>query len=281
MYSADQLKKEYEKKYREQRIKNLVKLRENVAGLSQTEFSKRIGIQKSNLSVIENGERDLSLFNIQAYIKYFAENHNINLSADYLLGYATSFENNTENLCNEIGLSEGSIWILKNIKNKNLSPELDKIPYVLDYLLQSEFSYGSLTSYSVLRDTYDYLFGKFKLISGCGYFAELVDETRNYKKKIFDSDFDSFALASLEKSLMFSKMYVDCHPDIFKYFGKNIPTEEMDIIQQINILEREIDELCGLAGESKKGTSDEIAQTYIKIKELDDKLSELRNSKLD
>lgn len=279
MYTADQLKKEYEKEFKEQRIKNLIRLREDIAGLTQTEFSKRIGIQKSNLSVIENGERDLSLFNIQAYIKYFAENHNINLSADYLLGYATTFENNTENLCNELGLSEGALWILRNIKNNKLSPELDKIPYVLDYLLQSEIQYGYISPHSILRDTYDYLFGKFKTIKDCGYFAILIDETRNHEKKIQYTDFDSFTLSCLTKTLMMQKMYIDCHPNIFKNFGKNIPSEEQDIIQEINILEKDIDVMSGLGGDSKKGTPEEIASKFKEISKLEKELEKLREQK--
>lgn len=87
-YNADSLKKTYEAHYKKQRIANLIELREEIANLSLTDFSKQIGIQKSNLSSLEKGDRDLSLFNIQAYKTFFREKYNLDISADYLLGYS-------------------------------------------------------------------------------------------------------------------------------------------------------------------------------------------------
>lgn len=52
-YNADSLKKTYEAHYKKQRIANLIELREEIANLSLTDFSKQIGIQKSNLSSLE------------------------------------------------------------------------------------------------------------------------------------------------------------------------------------------------------------------------------------
>lgn len=54
-YTADTLKRSYQKNHSEQRKKNLLKLRESIAKMSLTEFSKEIGIQKSNLSFLEMG----------------------------------------------------------------------------------------------------------------------------------------------------------------------------------------------------------------------------------
>ena len=111
-YNADSLKKTYEAHYKKQRIANLIELREEIANLSLTDFSKQIGIQKSNLSFLEKGDRDLSLFNIQAYKTFFREKYNLDISADYLLGYsknkyanenyqifANSSKNDTRNTC--------------------------------------------------------------------------------------------------------------------------------------------------------------------------------------
>ena len=89
-YNADTLKKQYQNNYQIQRIANLIELREKIAKLSLTEFSKQIGIQKSNLSSIENGDRDLSLFNIQAYKTFFHEKYTLEISTDYLLGYSNN-----------------------------------------------------------------------------------------------------------------------------------------------------------------------------------------------
>ena len=117
-YSADTLKKAYETECREQRKKNLVELREKVAKLSATDFSKKIGIQKSNLSTLEKGDRDLSLFNIQAYKTYFLQEHNLNISVDYLLGYTKNkyADENYQMISAITGLSDNSIDCLKYIQ---------------------------------------------------------------------------------------------------------------------------------------------------------------------
>lgn len=112
-YSAYTLKKQYEKACKEQRIKNLKRLREEIAKLSQTEFCKQTGFQKSNLSKLENGDRDLSLFNIQVYKTYFLEKYDLNISTDYLLGYTNVISNESMDISNDLGISGDSISKLK------------------------------------------------------------------------------------------------------------------------------------------------------------------------
>lgn len=117
-YNADTLKKAYQNKYSEQRKKNLIGLRENIAHMTLTEFSKQTGIQKSNLSALENGDRDLSLFNIQVYKTFFAQKYNLDISTDYLLGYSNNkyADENYQMITRITGLTDESIDCLKTLK---------------------------------------------------------------------------------------------------------------------------------------------------------------------
>lgn len=128
-YSADALKKQYKKACLEQRKKNLIRLREEIAGLSQTEFSKQTGIQKPNLSCLESGDRDMSLFNIQVYKTYFLEKHKLNVSTDYLLGYTNVISNTGMDISNELGLSGKSLEVLKSWNELKKTPKKIAVAY--------------------------------------------------------------------------------------------------------------------------------------------------------
>lgn len=278
MYTADQLKKEYEKDFKAQRIKNLVRLREDIAKLSQTDFSKVIGIQKSNLSFLENGERDLSLFNIQAYKKYFLESHNINLSSDYLLGYTTAFENNTSDLCDELGLSEGALWILKNIKNKQLSDDFEKLPYAVDFLLRYEITNGHTNNFSILRNIYDFLFGNFTTCGTDNISVELIDETRTYKREVSLLELNTFILSALTTALTMAKFYVEGKPNEFQYYGKNISEDEKLLIDEISKIEYDLG-LLQTRGGNKTFSEEEQKQMVLEFKRLEKELYKLRKKK--
>lgn len=118
-YSADALKKAYQNKYSEQRKKNLIDLREGIAKMSLTEFSKQTGIQKSNLSALENGDRELSLFNIQVYKTFFSDRYKLDISTDYLLGYSRNkYADESYQMISKVtGLTDSSIDYLKLIKS--------------------------------------------------------------------------------------------------------------------------------------------------------------------
>mgnify|MGYP000294146427 CR=1 FL=1 len=118
-YSADALKKAYQSNYSKQRKKNLIDLREGIAKMSLTEFSKQTGIQKSNLSALENGDRELSLFNIQVYKTFFSDRYDLDISTDYLLGYSRNkyADENYQMISKVTGLSDSSIDCLKLIKS--------------------------------------------------------------------------------------------------------------------------------------------------------------------
>lgn len=127
-YSADALKKEYKKNTDYLRANNLKKLREEIARLSLSDFSRETGMTKNDISLLENSEKTLSLTHMLAYKKYFAENHNIDLSMDYLMGFTDIMENNNMNYQKEIGLSNSALETLKEInKIKNTNIALNKI----------------------------------------------------------------------------------------------------------------------------------------------------------
>lgn len=129
IYNANALKKQYKETYSEQSQKNLIRLREEIAGLSQTKFSKEIGIQGPNLSNLENGDREMSLSNIQAYRIYFFENYGLNVSTDYLLGYTSVISNTEMNISNELGLSGKSIEVLKSWNKLKKNPGKFAVAY--------------------------------------------------------------------------------------------------------------------------------------------------------
>lgn len=122
-YSSDALKKEYHNKTDSLRKSNLKKLREEISCLSLTDFGKAIGITKNDICMLENGDKTLSLFHIQAYKKYFLERHGIDLSVDFLMGYTDIKENNNAKFQSRIGLSADSIKSLQKMKSNDLLME--------------------------------------------------------------------------------------------------------------------------------------------------------------
>lgn len=118
-YTSDALKKEYKKETNTQRKKNLRKIREDIAKLSLSDFARETGITKNDLSMLENGDKLLSLFHIQAYKKFFLENHNINLSVDFIMGFTDIMENNNLNYQKQIGLSSDAIETLQKLRKSH------------------------------------------------------------------------------------------------------------------------------------------------------------------
>lgn len=157
-YNADTLKKQYQNNYQIQRIANLIELREKIAKLSLTEFSKQIGIQKSNLSSIENGDRDLSLFNIQAYKTFFHEKYNLDISTDYLLGYSNNkYANENYQMISKItGLNDNSIDCLKELQQYG---KMTHGTLVLNCLMKNEQLFKKLlANVGIVLDLFDWEF---------------------------------------------------------------------------------------------------------------------------
>lgn len=129
MEAFSELKKQYDEEYRNKRSKNLTFLRKKIAKITQDEFCEATSFKKANLSAIENGKRDLSLSNILAYKKYFKEHHGLDLSSDYLLGFTDKLENKSEEVCNQLGLSEESIRVLNELHDCSFLP--NAIEYII------------------------------------------------------------------------------------------------------------------------------------------------------
>lgn len=172
-YSQNTLKKIYENNCLEQRRKNLVRLREEIAGLTQTEFSKETGIQKSNLSCLESGDRDLSLFNIQVYKTYFKEKYSLEISTDYLLGYTSVISNTDMDISSDLGLSGKSIEILRIWNEHKRNPmkyatsygvtDIDTLNLLLEDYAQTYSSArkkGLYANFSIFHYIGNYLFSE-------------------------------------------------------------------------------------------------------------------------
>lgn len=161
-YSSEQSKNDY-KKYIPQRKANLIRLREKIANMNQAAFAKDIDITAKDISNIENGEKNLSLFHIQAYRKYFMENYNLDVSVDYLLGYTNVMENRSMNISNELGLTGESIEMLKLMndkKNKSYS-ENKKNLLMLNFILSSFYDEPERPNthlyFTILRKMWEYI----------------------------------------------------------------------------------------------------------------------------
>lgn len=118
-YASDALKKEYRKKCNTQRTINLKKLREDIAQLSLTDFAKNTGITKNDICMLEKGDKQLSLFHILAYKKFFLNEHKISLSVDFIMGFTDIMENTNLNYQTETGLSYDALETLKMLKRNN------------------------------------------------------------------------------------------------------------------------------------------------------------------
>lgn len=187
-YSSDGMKKEYEKQCREQRKLNLIKLRGEIAKMTQAEFQKTIGFTKNDLSMLENGDKTLSLFHIHAYKTYFLEHHSINVSVDFLMGYTDILENQVLNIGKETGLSNDAIEMLKTfVRRKNISKDImpgigadiDAINIMLEYEYQKEKNAGGyIPSWSIFHYIKQYL-------SSGVYEREIQDRLRICDGKIW------------------------------------------------------------------------------------------------
>ena len=161
-YSSEQSKNDY-RKYIPQRKENLIRLREKIANMNQAAFAKDIDITAKDISNIENGEKNLSLFHIQAYRKYFMENYNLDVSVDYLLGYTNVMENRSMNISNELGLTGESIEMLKlmNDKKNNLYKENNKNLLMLNFILSSFYDEPERPNthlyFTILRKMWEYI----------------------------------------------------------------------------------------------------------------------------
>lgn len=125
-YNSYEIKKEYDEITNKQRGENLTKLRKMYYD-TQLEFAQKIGFTTKDTSSLENGAKHLSLFHIHAYKKFFYEEHGLDVSVDYLMGYTPIMRNISSDLPSEFGLSPEALETIKQLNlvddtNINLNP---------------------------------------------------------------------------------------------------------------------------------------------------------------
>lgn len=172
-YSSDQMKKEYKEMCEAQRKNNLIRLREEIAKLTQADFKEEIGFTKNDLSMLESGDKNLSLFHIQAYKKYFKENYHLDISVDFLMGYTSVMENNSMDISHDLGLSGKSLELLRIWNEYKQNPMNGVISYgvadidTLNLLLEDYYTLyknarqkGLYAGYSIFHFIGNYIFSE-------------------------------------------------------------------------------------------------------------------------
>lgn len=81
-------------------------------GISQTELAKEFDCNKQYISLIESGDRDLSITMLERYAGFF------NVSTDYLLGRTDikSTDTTMQSVCEYTGLNEDNVKMLNSAK---------------------------------------------------------------------------------------------------------------------------------------------------------------------
>lgn len=114
-------------------------------GISQTELAKELDCNKQYISLIEKGDRDLSITMLERYADFF------NVSTDYLLGRTDikSTDTTVQSICEYTGLSEKALnEIIKCNRHistnnfKSVVTEEYKFINALNYLLESDDFYA-------------------------------------------------------------------------------------------------------------------------------------------
>lgn len=266
MYNFSVLKKDYEEQCHKRRGQNLLILRKKIANITQDEFCEVLGIQKSNLSAIENGKKDLSLSNILAYKKYFKEHHGLDLSIDYLLGFTDKLENKSEEVCNQLGLSEESVKVLQEIpKEKEEVHKFTYLPYILDFLIKYETE-DTGERREILRNLYDYLFGGLEKVGGVWKDTiTLYDINNTYHKVISVEDLHMFSFSALITSINNAMRYIEDNQEIYSNYGKTVTKGD-------DFLDFRMAEIYSTRKHSAKNTDE-------KVEAIEDELRKIRNTR--
>lgn len=132
-------------------------------GISQTELAKEFDCNKQYISLIESGDRDLSITMLERYADFF------NVSTDYLLGRTDikSTDTTMKSVCEYTGLNEDNVKMLnsakeyENIEKNNLNLKfscLDTINLLftyIDYRGMFVFHLRDLLNIDLSNDEYD------------------------------------------------------------------------------------------------------------------------------
>lgn len=112
----------------------LIELRE-ARGLTQQELADKLNITRQSLSLYERAERTINIDLLLEISKVF------DVSADYLLGVSDNMttDENIQNICKYMGISEETIRKISKEYNKNLRK-------VLDFITENDCLYFWLNS---------------------------------------------------------------------------------------------------------------------------------------
>src|SRR5574344_16549 len=177
---------------------------------TQAELSKKIGVQKPQISELENGKRYPSINEMIAYRNEF------NVPIEYLIGLTSSREYENIKVGESLGLSDSAIETLKNWKKK-------KIGY--SFLINTLISFGELFELLSIMDSY--LFSNVKEFSATDYSGKehvvtdrVIDRTDNDGKLLTAKQLENFRIFELQNNLIKMKQILK-ENNIIKYTEDN------------------------------------------------------------
>lgn|GEM_PF-5205409 len=173
--------------------------------ISQREFAKILEIPHSAVSMIENGQKEMTMTELRAYQKYSKK------SFDYLLGVTECEESNNQNINNRLGLLDNTIQTLENLKYKygidsdfKISRNDDERKNIYNLL---NFFINSFLSDNIFWDYFDDKLSKLIKLRN--------DEISNGKSKIIYSELNEIEYVKYLLIEKFKKLIDDCLKNLY------------------------------------------------------------------
>lgn len=173
-------------------------------GISQTELAKEIDCNKQYISLIEKGDRDLSITMLERYADFF------NVSTDYLLGRTDikSTDTTIQSVCEYTGLSEKAIQLVVEHKNCQSPNFLVPCVYAPDIVLSF---LNRLLSQRAFYLTISSLISTARHIAICDFLVSDNDKSHAMANlnsrfsEIFMNDFDVDYVIDYEKKKIYEQ----------------------------------------------------------------------------
>lgn len=221
-YSSDTIKKAYRDACDTQRSVNLIRLREEIARMSQAEFIRAVGFTKSDISNLETGSKTLSLYQLHAYKTFFKESYNINVSADFLMGYTDILENNNMKTQDSLGLTETSLDTLRDLqkdwRGKKPLKVLNTLLKEPDLFMQLLNNIGMV----IVPDKWIPIIADFSIDKNVepSFFTSLSEDQSLAFARISDNDIADGVLL-IDDSILLSKAILTIHDLLQEYQEKS------------------------------------------------------------
>lgn len=191
-------------------------------GISQTELAKEFDCNKQYISLIESGDRDLSITMLVRYADFF------NVSTDYLLGRTDikSTDTTIQSVCEYTGLSESNIKFLRILEEAKIISNADYFYNdVINLILSLLQSYGSLlTNVQELLSSDSYKWDSLSM-------TELENEFPNITQRIYGKG--RFVTGYEHRQLLIATInrnfgvFIDCIEEMSKIDAQ--PHEKLNI----------------------------------------------------